>query len=107
VGESRGIPDIFNPGVLLAANSVFGLDIAADDPKRAVARLSDRPVLLIHATGDDLIPASQAVELQKAGAEDPNLQLWLAPAVGHVGAFAGNKDEYLNRVMGFFDKYLR
>jgi pimeloyl-ACP methyl ester carboxylesterase len=105
--ESMGIPNIFNPGVLLAAKSMFDLDVAADDPKQAISRLGDRPVLLIHATGDSLIPASQAVELQKAGAADPNLQLWLAPANGHVAAFADNKEEYLSRVIGFFDKYLQ
>jgi dipeptidyl aminopeptidase/acylaminoacyl peptidase len=105
--ESMSAPDIFNPGVIFAARTLFGLDILADSPKQAVARLGDRPVLLIHATGDGLIPPSQAVELQQAGAADPNLQLWLAPATGHVAAFADNKQEYLNRVMGFFDKYLR
>ncbi len=105
--ESMGAPNIFDPGVVFTAKTLFGLDIAAASPKQSVARLGDRPVLLIHATGDDLIPPSEAVELQQAGAADPNLQLWLAPATGHVAAFADNKEEYLSRVIGFFDKYLR
>jgi pimeloyl-ACP methyl ester carboxylesterase len=104
--ESIGAPSIFDPGVIFMAKTLFGLDILADSPKQSVTRLGDRPVLLIHATGDDLIPSSEAVELQQAGAADPNLQLWLAPATGHVAAFADNKEEYLSRMIGFFDKYL-
>jgi dipeptidyl aminopeptidase/acylaminoacyl peptidase len=105
--EKLGAPSFLDPGVIMASRLVFGLDILADEPMRAVARLGDRPVLLIHATGDDLIPISHAIKLQQAGATDPNLFLWLAPATGHVASFADDKQEYLNRVIGFFDKYLR
>ena len=105
--EKFGAPGLFDPGIILAARGVFGLDVLDDEPKRAVARLGDRPVLLIHATGDNVIPPRQATILQQAGAADPNLQLWLAPATGHVAAFADNKQEYLNRVIAFFDRYLR
>lgn len=105
--EKLNLPSFLDPGVIIASRVLFGLDVLADDPKGSVAHLGERPVLLIHATGDDLISPSQAIEIQHAGAEDPNLSLWLAPATGHVAAFADNREEYLARVIGFFDKYLR
>jgi fermentation-respiration switch protein FrsA (DUF1100 family) len=101
-----GLSSLFNPGILLISKAVYGVDPLTTEPKRAVARLGDRPVLLIHSSVDDLIPVSEAYKLQKAGASDPNLQLWVAPGSGHVTAFADNRQEYLNRVLVFFDKYL-
>jgi alpha-beta hydrolase superfamily lysophospholipase len=101
-----GIPLLFNPGVLLVSRLQYGIDPMENQPKDALARLSDRPVLLIHSAVDDLIPPSEAYELQKAGAGNPNLDLWVAPGSGHVAAFGENKAEYVNRVVAFFDKYM-
>ena len=85
---------------------MYGIDIAANQPRKSIAQIGDRPVLLIHASGDTLIPASQAEELKQAGASDPDLELWIVPAVGHVNSFASNRQEYLDRVEAFFSKYL-
>jgi len=101
-----GIPSFFNPGVLLASKVWFGIDPLENEPKRALARLGDRPVLIIHSSLDPLIPVNEAYELQKAGANNPNVELWVAQGSGHVTAFADNKEEYLRRVMAFFDKNL-
>ncbi len=103
----NGIPSFFNPGILLASKVWFGIDPLENEPKRALARLEDRPVLIIHSSVDPLIPVNQAYELQKAGSSNPNLELWIAPGSGHVTAFADNKEEYLKRVIAFFDKNLR
>ena len=46
-------------------------------------------------------------ELQKAGAANPNLQVWIVPGAEHVRAFRLVPDEYLRRVIGFFDANLR
>jgi pimeloyl-ACP methyl ester carboxylesterase len=97
---------LFNPGVILMSKLMYGLDLLQNEPKRAIAQLGNLPVLLIHSTGDNLIPVSEAYELQHAGANNPNLELWVAQGKGHVSAFADNKEEYLKRVVGFFDKWL-
>jgi len=99
-----GIPSFFNPGVLLVSKVWFGIDPMENEPKRSLARLGDRPVLIIHSSVDPLIPVSEAYELQKAGAGNPNLELWVAQGSGHVTAFADNKVEYLSRVITFFDE---
>lgn len=102
----NGIPSFFNPGILLASKIWFGIDPLENEPKRALARLGDRPVLIIHSSVDNLIPVNEAYELQKAGAANPNLELWIAQGSGHVTAFADNKEEYLRRVITFFDANL-
>lgn len=100
----NGIPSFFNPGVLLASKMWFGIDPLENAPRRALARLGDRPVLIIHSSVDHLIPVSEAYELQRAGAGNPNLKLWIAQGSGHVTAFADNNEEYLSRVITFFDE---
>ena len=88
---------------------IYGVDLAANKPAEAVAKLGDRPLLIIHSSGDteaDTVPVSHAIALQQAGANNPNLELWLAPGEGHCKAYANNKDEYMTRLLGFYDKYL-
>jgi dipeptidyl aminopeptidase/acylaminoacyl peptidase len=103
-----GVPDLFSPGYVFASKALFGVDILANEPRRAIAQLANRPVLLIHADGDPLIPVEQAHELRDAAQAvgNDNVELWIAPAGGHVAAFADNREEYLSRVAAFFDKYL-
>ena len=69
-------------------------------------RLGSRPVLLIHGMNDTLIPVAHAYRLQQAGAANPHLQLWVAPAAEHVRAFRVYPDAYLQRVFAFFDQNL-
>ena len=103
-----GVPDLFNPGYVFASKALFGVDILANEPKRAIARLGTRPVLLIHADHDPLIPVEQAFELRDAAlaAGNPNVELWVAQAAGHVAAFADNREEYVRLVVAFFDRHL-
>jgi pimeloyl-ACP methyl ester carboxylesterase len=105
--KRSGLPPIFSPGMLLMGRLLYGIDYADNIPARAVARLGSRPVLLIHGTSDELIPVSHAYMLQKAGANDPNLQLWIVPNACHTCAFHQNPEEYLRRVIPFFDQNLR
>lgn len=104
--RTNPLAPLFNPGVSLMSKLMYGLDISQNEPKRAIATLDNRPLLLIHSTGDNLIPLSEAFELQNAGASNPKLELWVAQGAGHVSAFADNREDYLRRVTGFFDKWL-
>jgi uncharacterized protein len=105
--KRTNLPSILLPGVVWMARALDGIDLADDRPERAVAQLGDRPVLLIHGTADSFVPLDHAYRLQKAGAQDPNLQLWVVPDAEHVRAYKQNPDEYLGRVLAFFDRYLR
>ncbi len=103
---STGAPGFLDPGIVLVTRLMYGTDISANEPRRATGRLGNRPVLLIHANGDNMIPVEQAQELAEAGADDPNLQLWIVPSVGHVSSFSASEDEYAERVFHFFDNAL-
>lgn len=100
-------PSFFNPGIILMSQVLYGINPMQNQPREAMARLGDRPILLIHSTVDDLIPVSNAHELQKAGANNPNLEVWIAPASSHVAVFAEHRQEYLDRLIRFFEKHLR
>jgi uncharacterized protein len=102
-----GMPSIFVPGVVWFGRLLYGIDLADDVPARQVARLGNRPLLLIHGTADALFPVSNAYALQKAGAKDPNLQLWIVPDACHTCAYEKNPELYLRRVIGFFDQNLQ
>jgi uncharacterized protein len=99
--------DLLYPGVALLSRVMYGIDPDATQPVRAIGQLGHRPIFLIHGTGDPLIPVGEVYELQEAGAANPNLQMWVASGVGHVGTFAGHEEEYANRVVKFFDRHLK
>ncbi|HMA35998.1 MAG TPA: alpha/beta fold hydrolase [Chloroflexia bacterium] len=105
--EISGLPRIFTPGILLTAQTLYGMDLVDNRPTEEMAQLGTRPVLLIHSTTDDFIPVSQAYALQRAGANDPNLQVWFTTGPLHVRSYKTYPAEYLRRVIGFFDANLR
>jgi uncharacterized protein len=107
VPKASGLPAFFTPGIVFMSWPLFGMDLANDKPARAIARLGSRPVLLIHGTADAYVPVGHAYALQQAGAADPNLRLWIVPGAEHVRAYKQFPDEYLKRVIGFFDEFMR
>jgi pimeloyl-ACP methyl ester carboxylesterase len=108
--KASGLPAVFNPGVYLMTKLLYGVDLQANRPAETVARLEDRPLLVIHSQEDgegEIIPVSHAYALQKAGANNPNMEVWIAPGKGHCRAFTNNKEEYSRRMLDFYDKYLK
>lgn len=107
VPKASGLPSFFTPGIVFMSLPLFGMDLANDKPARSVARLGSRHVLLIHGTADGSVPVSHAYALQQAGAANPNLRLWIVPGAEHVRAYRQFPEEYLKRVIGFFDEFLQ
>jgi fermentation-respiration switch protein FrsA (DUF1100 family) len=72
-------------------------------PLDAVARISPRPLLLIHGDADTTIPfhASQAL-FDRAG--QPK-SLWIAPRANHVNIGQKHPEEYRRRIVGFLQTY--
>ena len=73
-------------------------------PLSAVGRIAPRPLLLIHGERDQAVALRHARTLYEA-AGDPR-ELWLVPGAGHVGGYFIDRDQYLERVVGFFDRAL-
>lgn len=76
----------------------------AYDPIRYVAKISPRPLLLIHGDADEVVPTSMSRELFKA-AGDPKT-LWIVPDAGHLLAYRAASDQYTTNVATFFDAAL-
>ena len=92
---------------IAAVNAMVGADVTKARPLDAIARISPRPVLLIHSADDDnaTTPVEGARKLFAAAGEPKDL--WVAPRGGHVGAINAFPDEYRARVLGFLRTALR
>ncbi|NWF80773.1 MAG: alpha/beta hydrolase [Chloroflexi bacterium] len=73
-------------------------------PVDAIARLTPRPVLLIHGAADHVVPVTHAQRLYAAAGEPR--ELWIVDGADHCGAYFADRVTYCRRVTGFFDQYL-
>ncbi len=89
-------------------------------PVEAIGRLASRPVLLIHATGDRVIPAAESEKLLATAAAavsttssgttaagGPVVQLWLVSGTHHTHSYEVNPEAYAAKVAGFLDDNVR
>ena len=81
-----------------------GFSVRSVAPADDAARLSPRPLLLIHGALDTHTPPSQSEELY-AAAHEPK-QLWIVPGAGHAGCYDTATREYERRVTHFFRQAL-
>jgi uncharacterized protein len=95
------------PYGIAAVNALVGVDVTKARPLDAVARISPRPMLIIHSADDDnaTTPVEGARKLFAAAGEPK--ELWVAPRGGHVGAMSALPDEYHARVIAFLRGALR
>jgi pimeloyl-ACP methyl ester carboxylesterase len=95
------------PYGVAAVNALVGADVTKARPLDAIARISPRPILLIHSADDDnaTTPVEGARKLFAAAGEPK--ELWVAPRGGHVGAINAFPDEYRARVIAFLRGALR
>jgi uncharacterized protein len=99
-----GLPNWFNPGILLAARLIYG--VRTDDlvPIRSARAWGERPLLLIHGESDTIVPVSQAHALAEA-AGSSCLTMTL-PGVDHVQAYDSDPEGYVTTVGTFFNDHL-
>lgn len=68
-----------------------------------IAKISPRPILLMHGVNDTLVPVRHSEILYEA-AQEPK-QLYLCEAAYHCGLYNTNPEEYEATVLGFLEKY--
>lgn len=102
VAES-GLPQFLLPPTIFAANVLIGEDMAQARPVADIGAIALRPVLLIHARGDELIPVEHAYQLAEAY---PDAELWVMDAQEHAKTFHADPQAYVARVAGFFAEHL-
>ena len=96
------------PGLRLAMRLTRGVNLADVRPDRAlthVAATSSRHVFLIHGALDSAVPLAQFEKLRAAGGSGV-AESWLVPDAGHLGAYGAHSDEYIARVVAFFNHEL-
>lgn len=90
------------PAMEIAARLLYGIDVAAVRPEDAAAEVA-APILLIHGTADDWIPAEDSRRILTSAREG---RLWLVPGSGHAEAFEDHPDAYADTVAAFFRAHL-
>lgn len=94
----------FAPLIVWSAELQTGGRPAHLNAKAAIRKLSPRPVLLMQGGADDTIPPQSGQWLYDAAGEPK--ELWFDPKVIHCGFEGLRYAEFVERVGGFFDKYL-
>jgi fermentation-respiration switch protein FrsA (DUF1100 family) len=75
------------------------------EPLRDIGRIAPRPILIIHGLKDTVVDPKDASLLYEA-AGDPK-ELWLLPNAEHCGAYFEDRAAYVNKMIEFFDLYLK
>ena len=70
------------------------------EPLREIAAIAPRPILLIHSTGDQIIPYQHSIQLYEAAGEPK--ELWIVEDVPHCAAYFIDRPAYCRRVAEFF-----
>jgi alpha-beta hydrolase superfamily lysophospholipase len=106
--RQRGVPKRIASGLAMLIIWAAGLRLRCRlpdaDPLRWVGRVTPRPLLLIHGGQDQWIPASDASRLYEAAGEPK--ELWVVPEAEHRCADKVCPEEYMSRVLSFFDRWL-
>ncbi|CAM37666.2 conserved hypothetical protein [Leishmania braziliensis MHOM/BR/75/M2904] len=68
-----------------------------------IAKVSPRPILLMHGMNDTLVPVRHSEILFEAALEPK--QLYICEAAFHCGLYNTKPDEYESTVLGFLEKY--
>lgn len=108
IPKQGGVPPLFTPGALLAAQAIYGMNFYAVRPVDVIARIAPRPILLIHGAADDYIPPANMGELYVAANTAPNahVQQWLVPGAKHAQSYHTLGAAYVVRVIAFFNAAL-
>lgn len=74
------------------------------EPLRDVVGIAPRPILIIHSTGDKIIPYEHSVQIYQSAGEPK--ALWIVDDVGHCGAYFIDRVAYCEYVGNFFAQVL-
>lgn len=103
-GTPRFIASVMSSLMIGLAGLYLGCSLPESDPLRWVSRLAPRPLFLIHGERDRSVPASDARRLYEAAGQPK--ELWIAPGADHRAVDQLYPEEYMDRVLAFFDKWL-
>ena len=86
------------------AETRAGVNVDTIRPIDSVARISPRPIMLIHGLADTYISPANSVRLYAAAR--PPKELWLIPGAAHTDGYGVARSAYVRRVVSFFRRSL-
>jgi uncharacterized protein len=95
---------ILNPLAKFLAEVRTGISLNDVSPVNVIARISPRPVYIVHSRADKVAPPDAGQALYEA-AREPKF-LWLEDGIPHQQIFLSNPQRYKKRLIGFFDEWL-
>ena len=95
---------IFTPGVLVAAQALYGMNFYAVRPVDIVAKIAPRPIFFIQGTRDGYIPFANMATLANAARQGngAQVQTWAAPGSDHAQSYNDHRQEYVQRITAFY-----
>lgn len=99
------LPAFFTPGMELAAEVFFGLNVNDVRPIDQVRAHPDRAFFFIACDHDTTVRVHHAYEM-KAASADPQTELWVAKGCEHVKAHPTYPQEWDARVLAFLEGQL-
>ena len=106
IARRTNMPTFLSPLVPGIAKRAYGVDITEAKPLDAVHKIAPRPIYFIHGEFDEVVPVENALRLYHS-IDNPNNRLWVVPEAKHVSSYKARPDEYMEKVIGFFDQYLK
>jgi pimeloyl-ACP methyl ester carboxylesterase len=88
------------------ADALVGGDVAATRPVDVISQIAPRAVMLIHSADDQNATTPLSGERRLYAAAGQPKEQWIAPHGGHIGALDAYPQEYQQRVLAFFARYL-
>jgi len=106
--QKRGFPlvliRLLGPLILSLAGRRVGGDLEESDPLRWVDKIAPQALFIIHG-GEDPYVSTDDVQRLYDRAGEPK-ELWIVPEAGHRQVDELYPEEYQERVLAFFDRYL-
>ena len=96
----------FAPITVFIMEQRLGISTNEVIPEDSVGLISPRPVFIIHGQDDETIVPGDARAIY-AAAKEPKEDMWLIPGAGHAEGAEIAPVEYGERVVSFFDLYLK
>ena len=105
--QRNGYPTFLQPAAIIAARLATGDNLVAFSPQDAITNHADRPIFIVHGTGDERINVHHTRDLaalaEQSGA---NVTVWLPEGITHVMAEFALPDEYEQKLVAFFTEAL-
>ena len=96
------LPQFFLPIILFMTKNLYDVDFTAIKPIEATKNITV-PVFVIHGGQDSTVPVEHANRLAEV-CQNPYSMLWIVPEAEHCEAYMERSEEYVNKVVSFFEE---